>query len=869
MGSRRFKLLIAREQWDEASEIARAQVRHGAQMIDVCLQSTERDEAGDIDPFFAALMPKIRVPVMIDTTDWRGVERALTWCQGRSVINSITLEDGEGQFERVCPIARAFGAAVVVGTIDEDARQAQAFTRERKLAVAERLVRVAARHQIAPEDIIVDPLVFPCGTGDEAYVGGAVETIEAIRLIKARIPFVKTMISVSAVSFGLPDAARDVINSVLLHYATDAGVDLAMVNSERLVPFAVIAPAERRLAENLLFNRPSPDAADGRLRAAPEDWRRQTPEQKVALNQLHVAAIVDHFRRTARSQKTKASLPAIDERLSTYIVEGVRDGLIADLDRKLQEGASALDIVNGPLMGGMTEVGRLFSRNELIVAEVLRSAEAMSAAVRHLRPFMPTAQLATRGTIVLGTVKGDVHDIGKNLVEIVLANNGYSVIDLGIKVPAADVIEAVRVHRPDAIGLSGLLVKSAHQMVAMGAELRANGVDVPLIVGGAALSEKFVRTRIGPAYGAPTFYAADAMAGLRILNELLDPATRGAALSSHIFKTSETAGTARDGVPPLERLAPIEGRSEDRPPQESGAGHALQGVPTSPADGSPPVAIAALPARSSRVRTALAIPAPPCLDRRVRELRDLHDLWSYINPSVLYGRHLGFKRRFEQRLSERDPKALELFQQVVAAKEDAATFMRVRAVWQFFQAERDGNAIHLFEPGARAPTHTFRFGRQAAGDRLCLSDYVLEPGRERDHLGLFVVTAGEGVRDRADAAKQRGEFVLSHILHALALETAEGAAEWVHRHLRAEWGFPDPETMTMRERWMARYRGKRYSFGYPACPNLDDQQGIWRLLNPDEIGVHLTEGSMMEPEASVSALVFHHPDCTYFAVPES
>ena len=367
---------------------------------------------------------------------------------------------------------------------------------------------MAVRHQIAPEDIIVDPLVFPCGTGDEAYIGGAVETIEGIRLIKAHLPSVRTIISVSAVSFGLPDAARDVVNSVLLHHATAAGVDLAMVNTERQEPFASIAPTERRLAENLLFNRPLPDAGDERLRAAPDDWRRQTREQKMALNQLHVAAIVEHFRSTARRGRTKASPLSIDERLTTCIVEGVRDGLIADLDRKLQEGSSALDIVNGPLMSGMTEVGRLFGRNELIVAEVLRSAEAMNAAVRHLRPFMPAAELATRGTIVLGTVKGDVHDIGKNLVEIVLANNGYLVINLGIRVPAADLIEAVRVHRPDAIGLSGLLVKSAHQMAAIGAELRANGVDVPLIVGGAALSEKFVRSRIGPAYGAPTFYAA-------------------------------------------------------------------------------------------------------------------------------------------------------------------------------------------------------------------------------------------------------------------------------------------------------------------------------------------------------------------------
>jgi 5-methyltetrahydrofolate--homocysteine methyltransferase len=852
MGSRRFKQLIADEKWEEASEIARAQVRHGARMVDVCLQSTERDEAGDVDPFYAALMPRIRVPVMIDTTDSKGVERALTWCQGKSVINSITLEDGEGQFERVCPIARAFGAAIVVGTIDEDARQAQAFTRERKLAVAERSVRVAAKHGIAPEDVIVDPLVFPCGTGDESYIGGAVETIEAIRLIKARIPFVSTMISVSAVSFGLPDAARDVVNSVLLYHATGAGVDLAMVNTERLEPFAAIAPDERRLAENLLFNRPALDAGDERLRAAPEDWRQQTAEQKTGLHQLHVAAIVDHFRRTVRLRPGRRRRAADrgeqtpgadaeggcssvcstrDQRLSACIVEGVRDGLLADLDLKLKEGASALEIINGPLMAGMTEVGRMFGRNELIVAEVLRSAEVMNAAVRHLRPFIPSGGLATRGTIVLGTVKGDVHDIGKNLVEIILANNGYSVVNLGIRVPSADLIRAVREHRPDAIGLSGLLVKSAHQMVTVGTELRAQGVDVPLLVGGAALSEKFVRTRIGPAYGAPTFYAADAMAGLRIMNELLDPVTREAAIRTHRFRPEVR----------LKADTTYEGRS-----------------------------LRATSARSPKVRTDVPIPAAPCLERRVREIGDLRDVWRYMNPSVLFGRHLGFRGRFEQRLAERDPTALELCERVEAAKEDAATFMKVRAVWQFFEAVREGNAVQLFEPGATVPLETFQFGRQPANDGLCLSDYVLDARKgRRDHVGLLVVTAGEGVRERAEAAKQRGEFVHSHILQALALETAEGAAEWVHRRMREEWGFPDLETMTMGERSAARYRGKRYSFGYPACPNLDDQQGIWRLLSPDEIGVQLTDGFMMDPEASVSALVFHHPDCIYFATGEA
>ena len=274
--------------------------------------------------------------------------------------------------------------------------------------------------------------------------------------------------------------------------------------------------------------------------------------------------------------------------------------------------------------------------------------------------------------------------------------------------------------------------------------------------------------------------------------------------------------------------------------------------------------------RSPKVHTDIPIPAAPYLDRRVREVPNLTELWSYMNPYMLYGRHLGFKGNFEKLLADRDPKALELFSDVERVKQEAAKFLKVRAVWRFFEAERDGNSIQLFEPGCATPVHTFKFGRQPKSDGLCLSDYILDPadGR-RDHLGMFVVTAGEGVRARSEEAKERGEFFMAHALQALAIETAEGCAEWLHRRMREDWGFPDSPTMTMQERFTSRYRGKRYSFGYPACPNLDDQQGFWKLLKPDEIGVRLTEGMMMDPEASVSALVFHHPDCAYFTASDA
>jgi 5-methyltetrahydrofolate--homocysteine methyltransferase len=829
IGSRLFKNLVAEEKWEEATEIARRQVKNGAHIIDVCLQSADRDELQDIDPFYDRLIRKIKAPVMIDTTDPKALELSLTWCQGKSIINSINLEDAEEKFERVCPLARRYGAALVVGSIDEDKIQAQAFTRERKVAIAERSFGLLTeKYGIAPEDIIIDPLVFPCATGDANYIGAAVETIEGIRLVKERLPLVKTVLGISNISFGLPASAREVVNSVFLYYCTKAGLDLAIVNAEKLERFASIPEQERRLAENLLFNLPPVDAEDEALRTAPEDWREQTPEQKTAINQWHISAITDHFRKAGKREKHRAEDLPLDQRLARYIVEGTRDGLIPDLDRKRAEGAAPLDIINGPLMAGMNEVGRLFNNNELIVAEVLQSAEAMKAAVTHLEQFMEKSESSARGKVILATVKGDVHDIGKNLVEIILANNGYQVVNLGIKVPPDILIRACQEHRPDAIGLSGLLVKSTQQMVITATDLKDAGIAVPLLVGGAALSEKFTRTKIAPAYGEAVCYAKDAMTGLNLMNRIMNPGEREAVLAAH-----QSTGMAAPAAPAVAAAEPLE------------------------------------TVRSPKVRTDIPIPAAPYLERKVRDVPHLAEVWSYINPFMLYGRHLGYKGNFEKALAEREAKALELFHNVEEVKREAAEFLKVKAVWQFFEAGRDGNAIHLFAPGAESPLHTFRFGRQRRPGGLCLSDYILEPGdSRRDHLAIFVVTAGACVRERSEEWKQAGEFFKAHAIQALAIETAEATAEWLHRRIREDWGFPDPPTLTMHDRFTSKYRGKRYSFGYPACPNLDDQQGIWKLLEPEQIGVRLTEGMMMEPEASVSALVFHHPDCAYFTADE-
>ena len=817
VGSRRFKHLIAEEKFEQAAEIARAQVKNGAQIVDVNLENPDRDELADIDSFYALLIRKVKAPLMIDSTDPAAVERALTYSQGKAIVNSINFEDGEDRFERVVPLLRKYGAAVIVGAIDEDPIQAQAITRERKLAIAQRAFDLlTGKWGIPAEDIVFDPLVFPCGTGDVNYIGSAVETIEALRLIKQGIPGVKTLLGVSNVSFGLPPAAREAVNAVFLYHATRAGLDLAIVNTERLRRYATLTDEEKRLADGLLFN--SPTEAAG----APLDYREQSEGERAALNQHHIAKVTEHFRGTVERRKVDAANVTVDERLANCICEGTKEGLVEGLDSKLADGVAPLDIVNGPLMDGMKEVGRLFNNNELIVAEVLQSAESMKAAVDYLEPHMEKSEDANKGTILLATVKGDVHDIGKNLVDIILSNNGYSVRNLGIKVPPEEVIRASREYNPDAIGLSGLLVKSAQQMVVTANDLKAAGVRVPLLVGGAALSANFTRKRIAPAYGELTCYARDAMSGLALLDSVMDPDSRAALEAQHAPLTD----------------APRRG----------------------------PESTANSVQRSTRARPDVSPRRCPYVERQCVDIPQLREIWRYVNPRMLFSRHLGFQGDFEKALAARHEKALALQVAMDELQGEAESFMKVRAVWRFLEAEGAGNSIRLYEPTEDKLLHRFDFPRQRRENGLSLADFVVSPNGHRDSMALMCVTAGAGIRERAEAYKRAGEFLKSHAIQALAVETAEACAEWLHRRIREDWGFADPEGLTMADRWRSKYRGRRYSFGYAACPSLDDQLGLFKLLEPEEIGVTLTEGAMMDPEASVSALVFHHPDCIYFDV---
>ncbi len=495
LGSRRFKRLIAGERFEEAAEIGRRQVRNGAHVLDVCLQDPDRDETADVIKFLDQLNRRVKAPIMIDSTDAAVIEESLKRLQGKSIINSINLEDGEERFQRVVPLARRYGAALVVGCIDDDPNQAQAITRERKLEIARRSHQLlTGKYGVPEEDIIFDPLVFPAGTGDENYVGSAAETIEGVRMINEALPRTKTVLGISNVSFGLPAAGREVFNSVFLYHCTQAGLDMAIVNSEMMQRYASIPEEERKLSEDLIWN------------------RGEDP----------VAAFAAHFRDRAprATAEERLALP-LDDRLAQCIIEGSKEGLAEDLDLALQE-REPLAIINGPLMAGMDEVGRQFNANQLIVAEVLQSAEAMKFAVAHLEPHMERTDAASRGRVLLATVKGDVHDIGKNLVEIILSNNGYNVINLGIKVAAQELIAGYREHQPDIIGLSGLLVKSAQMMVETVQDFRTAGIAAPVLVGGAALSNRFTRLRIAPEYDGLVAYSPDAMTGLALANVIRD-----------------------------------------------------------------------------------------------------------------------------------------------------------------------------------------------------------------------------------------------------------------------------------------------------------------------------------------------------------
>lgn len=797
IGSRKFKNLIIEGKYEEAAEIARSQVKKGAHIIDVCLANPDRDELHDMEKFIREVVKKVKAPIMVDSTDTKVIERALQFIQGKSIINSINLEDGLKRFEEIVPIIKRYGAAVVVGTIDE---KGMAVTREDKLRIAKRSYELLVNeYGLKPSDIIFDPLVFPVGTGDEEYIGSAIETIEGIRLIKETFPDCLTTLGISNVSFGLPTAGREVLNAVFLYHATQAGLDYAIVNTEKLERYATIPDEERKLAEQLLFH----------------------------TNDENLAQFTNFYRGKKKEEKKETTNLSLEDRLANYVVEGTKQGLIEDLQLVLEKYHNPLDIINGPLMKGMEVVGKLFNDNQLIVAEVLQSAEVMKASVAFLEPYMEKSDSASKGKVVLATVKGDVHDIGKNLVDIILSNNGYNVIDLGIKVTSQEIIETVRKEKPDMIGLSGLLVKSAQQMLLTAQDLRQAEISLPILVGGAALTRRFTNEKIQPEYDGPVLYAKDAMNGLQLANQLQEN-------PEQLLAEQKKDALKRTTVHRVEKQKQqiIEQKSNVSQP---------------------------------------TVYQPVDCEPHIIQNMDLNHVLPYVNWQTLLGHHLGLKGRVNRLLEEKDEKAVELKEKVdyLFQLGNEQGWFKPSVIYQFFPAYSEGNAVHILNPKKKEDIiETFTFPRQSEQPFLCIADYVSERTKKIDHdyIALFAVTAGKEIRFVSQHFKEEGEYFISHAIQAMALELAEGLAERTHQLIRDHWGFPDPTDFTMQERFQAKYQGQRFSFGYPACPDLEDQEKLFKLLQPEKIGIKLTEGFMMEPEASVTAFVVSHPEARYFNV---
>ncbi|MFC0272024.1 methionine synthase [Metabacillus herbersteinensis] len=796
IGSRKFKRLIAEQKFEEASEVARAQVKNGAHVIDICLADPDREELEDMELFIKELVKKVKAPLVIDSTDEKVIERALKYSQGKAIINSINLEDGEERFDAIVPLIKQYGAAVVVGTIDE---VGMALTAEDKLKIAKRSHDLLVhKHGLKASDLIFDPLVFPVGTGDEQYIGSAEETVKGIQLIKKELPECLTILGVSNVSFGLPPVGREVLNAVYLYHCTQAGLDYAIVNTEKLERFASIPKEEIQMAEDLLFR----------------------------TDNTTLATFTNAYRGKKKEVKKPGQTLPLEERLALYIVEGTKEGLIPDLEKAMEAYPDPLSIINGPLMKGMAEVGVLFNTNQLIVAEVLQSAEVMKTSVSYLEQFMEKKDDSGKGKILLATVKGDVHDIGKNLVDIILSNNGYKVVDLGIKVTPQTLIEAVRKEKPDIIGLSGLLVKSAQQMVITAKDLHDAGVSVPILVGGAALSRKFTNNKISPNYDGPVVYAKDAMDGLALANQL---------------RTSPEQFVKREPV-----------LVDDHPSFRKQD----QGV------------VQLLEKRAQLTKAPIFQPVDTI--RHLIKNIDLPQIIPYINMQMLIGHHLGLKGKVKELIKNKDPKAVELMEliQELLKEGQKNNWFQPAAAYQFFPSYSENEKLYILDPNDTSKIiETFEFPRQSKLPFRCISDYVRpKQPTKHDYVAMFTVTAGSQVRDLAMHYKERGDYLKSHAVQALALELAEGLAERTHQLVRDRWGFPDAPDFTMDHRFSAKYQGQRYSFGYPACPNLDDQEKLFRLLKPEDIGIQLTEGFMMEPEASVSAIVVSHPDAKYFNV---
>jgi 5-methyltetrahydrofolate--homocysteine methyltransferase len=803
-GSRRFRDLMLAGDLDGLVGIAKEQIREGAHVLDLCVDYVGRDGVPDMEVVVQRLAQQSTAPIMLDSTQADVIRAGLERLGGRAIINSINLEDGEARMADVCPLAREFGAAVVALLIDEEG---QARDVEWKLRVAHRIHDLATgKYGLEPEDLLFDALTFPLGSGQEDLRGDGVATLEAIRRIKAELPGVRTILGVSNASFGLSPAARQVLNSVFLNEAREAGLDAAIVSPAKILPMHRIEEEPRQVALDLIYDR----RRDG-----------YDPLQRF------MALFEGKEATRAASAEDLAALP-VEERLKRRIVDGVREGLDADLQEAMGT-RSPLAIINEVLLDGMRTVGDLFGAGEMQLPFVLQSAEVMKAAVALLEPHMERADQGGKGRIVLATVKGDVHDIGKNLVDIILTNNGYTVHNLGIKQPISAIIDRLQETGADAIGMSGLLVKSTVVMRENLEELNARGLaQFPVLLGGAALNRTYVEGDLRQVYKGRVFYCRDAFAGLRVMDQLREERLKGVKPDKEAPRAPRVPRTAPRGPSP----APV-GTDE---------------------------------LARSDVRLDVPVPTPPFLgESRIVKGIPLREIAAYLNESALFrgqwqlrpsGGKEGWQRLLE---TEARPRLRAQLDQAIAGQ-----VLQPAVVYGYFPCNSQGNDLIVWREDGSEWVR-FSFPRQRRDRRLCLADFFrpVESG-ERDVVAFHVVTMGLEASEataRLFAADRYREYLE---LHGITVEMAEALAEHWHKRIREELGIAGDDADDLEALFDQGYQGARYSFGYPACPDLEEQAKIFELLEPGRIGVELSEEFQLHPEQSTSAIVVHHPEAMYF-----
>ncbi|MFZ0663385.1 MAG: methionine synthase [Acidobacteriaceae bacterium] len=808
-----FRNMVRAGDYDGILALAKKLAAEGSQMLDLCCAIVGEDEKAYMNAVLEKIATRVPAPIMVDSTEADVVEEALKRIPGKSIINSVNLEDGEKRTSKVLPMAKRYGAAVIALTIDEDG---MALTAEKKLAVAKRIYKLATeKYGIHGRDIIFDPLTLPISTGQEDYRNAGMETLEGVRLIKQELPEAKTILGVSNISFGLTAYSRRVLNSVFLKEAVDRGLDAAIVNYSKIYPLYKIPEREVELARKLIFHDTSEgDPLQGYMAFFSGVDRNAPAEDESELESL----------------STEDKLKQLIIRGERAIGHGAEKRSLEQVLETALEKYTPLDLINTVLLDGMKTVGVLFGARKMQLPSVLDSAGVMKAAVAFLEPKMEKTEGTQKGTIVLATVKGDVHDIGKNLVDIILSNNGYKVVNLGIKQTGDVIIKAAQEHKADAIGLSGLLVKSTLEMKYVIQDLQRLQLEMPVICGGAALTRKYVEDDLRKEYSSAVFYAEDAFAGLHVMSDLT-------AEEEAREKRLEEGRTVKVFVRPAsaEPVAP-------------------QG----------PVSTE----RSAWVQPAPNIPTPPFFGVRVKKDFDLDEVFQYVNETALFKNQWQLKTAsatdYVRLVEEKYRPVLEGLKAEIKEK----GWCHPQAVYGFFPAQSDGNDVVIYEP--EDPTKErlrITYPRQREGRKLSIPDFLLpKSSGQMDVIGFQVVTVGRRASEETKKLFDAGDFTRYLYTHGLSVETAEAMAELTHKLIRRELGIGGEDAERVTDLFHQKYRGSRYSFGFAACPNLEDQAKIFALLEPEKnIGVRLTEGFHMEPEQSTNAFVIHHPQAKYFA----